>query len=474
MIPLVNPQSEYEEDFHSHNFYSEDGSHLATIEFDELEDEGSGKLFCEIAVWCRIGVISDRPLIAFERVNLLNRGAARGWLMSVVGKLNDMGSLNWEQGLDFAVNESIINYRATSSEGLWLTPLDSNADDAQEPYLLRPFIANTGTTVLYGKHGSAKSMLSVRWCLSVATGKEFDGNKPTRTGPVLYVDFEDTPEPHQYRLHAIGTTLGMSVEELEGLIWHERVAKNLKDARRKLRRLIRDHRMVLVVIDSIGLARASDASGSEATIKLFKMFAQLNVAVLAIDHLTKEDNKRIAVGKMDWREATPIGSQFTQSSARMTWFLNELPQSTDRAKISNLYNTKANHTAKSEPIGLTVKLDWNDKGLLTKVDFATQASQFESIVADAMKMTKAQELLVWHFRQQREEGGVIPMTYKDMERGAQMAYGTISSIVGTKHKDWWEKVKGSQQWILTPLGLELAILYADVFTTEERFEGGNG
>ena len=456
MIPLTTPKSNYEEDYHQHKFYDEDGAHLATIEFDDIDEEGSGKLFCEIAVWCHIGHTDSRPLIAFERVNLLNRGAARGWLMSTVSKLGDVGALNWEQGLDFAVHESIVAYRSTSSEGGWLETGDMETGD---PYLLRPFIASTGVSLLYGSHGSNKSMLALQWAIGIATGKGFNSVKPLKTGPVLYVDFEDSPEPHQFRLSAIAEALDMKEAEVQRLIWHERVKGNLKDAKRRLRRLVRDEGFALVIIDSIGLARAADVSGSEATIKLFKMFNQLGASILALDHMTKEDNKRVSTGRMDYREATPIGSQFTQSSARLAWFISILPQSTPKQKKANLYNTKHNHTPQHSPVGLTINLDWNDKDILTKVEFLTQEDAFEALVADAMKMTKAQELLVWHFGQQHDPENlkVMPMTLTEMKKSGINA-STIRGIVTEKEGSarWWEQLKGSKQYILTPEGLETA------------------
>ena len=461
MIPLQNPVSDYEEDYHRHRFYDDDGRHLATIEFDDIDEEGSGKLFCEIAVWCHVGHADSRPLIAFERVNLLNRGAARGWLASVVAKLNDVGAVNWEQGLDFSVHESIVAHRSQSSEGEWLTTGDLDTGD---PYLLRPFIAATGVSLLYGSHGSNKSMLALQWAIGVATGKGFNGEEPLKVGPVLYVDFEDSPEPHQFRLSAIAEAMELSEEDVSRLIWHERVKGNLKDAKRRLRRLVRDEGFALVIIDSIGLARAADVSGSEATIKLFKMFNQLGASILALDHMTKEDNKRVSTGRMDYREATPIGSQFTQSSARLAWFINILPQSTPKQKKANLYNTKHNHTPQHEPVGLTINLDWNDKDILTKVEFHTVETAFEALVVDAMKMTKAQELVVWHFKQQREPETmkVMPLTLKQMKESGIHA-STISSIVTSKYSEWWEKIEGSQMYALSTKGLELAMLYETVF-----------
>jgi hypothetical protein len=463
MIPLQNPQSKFEEDFHQHKFYTEGDKPelIATIEFDDIEDEGSGKLFCEIAVWCHIGVTSDRPLIAFERVNLLNRGAARGWLASVVAKLGDAGMAHWEQGLDVAVHESIVNYRANSSDGDWTTRSTGNEES---PYLLRPFIANTGVTVLYGPPGSNKSMLALRLGLGIATGDGYNGEKPIRTGPVMYVDFEDDIRTHEFRITAMAQELGME-GELSGLIWHERVTRNLKDARRKLRRHIREQGIVLVIIDSIGLARAADVSGSEATIKLFKMFNQLGASVLAIDHMTKEDNKRVWTGKMDAREATPIGSQFTQSSARLAWFMNVLPQSTAKNKKVNLYNTKHNHTPQHKVVGMTIELDWDNNDILTEVKFKSDSQSHEVIVANAMEKTKAQELLIWHFSQQREDGHVIPMTMAEMKKSGINA-STIRGIVTEKESaSWWEKVKGGGQYALTTQGLESALVLNAIYGT---------
>jgi len=457
MIPLTEPTSIYEEDYHQHKFHDEDGNLLATIEFDDIDEEGSGKLFCEIAVWCHIGHSGERPLIAFERVNLLNRGASKGWLASMVTKLAGVGSVMWEEGLDYAVHESVVAHRSRSSEGEWLDGGDMEAGD---PYLLRPFIASTGVSLLYGSHGSNKSMLALQWAMSIATGKEFNGYKPTRIGPVLYVDFEDSPEPHRYRLGALADSMGLSKEQVSKLIWHERVKGNLKDTRRRLRRLVRDEGFVLVIIDSIGLARAADVSGSEATIKLFKMFNQLGASILALDHLTKEDNKRVAIGKMDYREATPIGSQFTQSSARLAWFINMLPQSTSKVKKANLFNTKHNHTPQHNPIGLTITLDWDEKDLLTKIEFTTSETAFESLMQDAMTLNKAQELLVWHFSQQRDDEKVIPMTLAEM-RMSGVNDSTIRNVVTQKptSSKWWEKVTGSKQYILSPEGMEAAYVY---------------
>jgi len=454
MIPLTDPVSEYEEDFHRHEFYGDEGTHLATIEFDGIEDDKGG-LWCEVAVWVRVGSSNDRPLISFEKVNLLTKAGNTGAMLNRLIK-TDAGSVNWEQGFTDAVGLTVTAFRTQSSEGDWM---EKGVRDGATPYLLKPFILKSGVTLLFGKHGDGKSMLALRWGLGIATGKGFGGELPERTGPILYVDIEDTKEPHELRMAAMQVSLNISDDEMSHLVWHERVSGNIKDARRRLKRLVRDKGFALVIIDSVGLARGGDVSASEPTIKLFKLFNQLGVPVLALDHVTKEDGKRSSTGNMDHREATPIGSQFTQSSARLAWYIQVLPQSTAKLKKLNLFNTKHNHTPQHVPIGLSTKLDWDEHHNITEVYHKVDGSAHDEIVASEMQLHKHQKLLLWHFKQQREGGHVIPMTLTEMTKGSGVNGSTLRGIVTEKQAMWWEQLPKSKQYILSPEGMETAMLY---------------
>jgi len=161
----------------------------------------------------------------------------------------------------------------------------------------------------------------------------------------------------------------------------------------------------------------------------------------------------------------------------MTWFYNKLPQSTKFQKHINLYNPKNNHGPEHDPIGMVVDITQGEHGQMEELTFTMKNAPHEVIIQDALKPSKAQELLVWHFSQQRlddETGkmvGVIPLTYKEMEKGTGMAYGTISSIVGTKNTHWWEKITGSHQWILSPQGMEDALILSSFLSSGEKREG---
>lgn len=449
MIPLTNPKSYYEEDFHRHVFMDEEGSSVAVIELDDIEDDRGG-LWCEVTVYCKFA--GNDPVVAFQRVNLIT--ATGSGVKTIVTKLGDIGSMDWAGGMDVAVYRTVKTYRSDSTQSEWLTRVVQTSDD--NPYLLKPFISRTGTTVMYGARGSGKSTFALKLAYAVASGEGIFGEVPIEVGPVLYLDFEDVARPHSFRLSALADG------ELDNLIFHVKITKSLKDARRLIRKIVRDEGIKLVVLDSVALARAADVSGSEATIKMFKTIEQFGVPILAIDHMTKEDNKRVATGKMDSRESSPIGSQFTESSARLTWFYNKMPQSTSFRKHVNLYNPKNNHGPEHDPIGIVVEITQGKHGQMTDLEFKMKSAPHDAIVANETKIHKHQELLLWHYTQQREGGGVIPMTLKEMGKSG-INSSTIRVIVTTRNADWWEQVKGGKQYTLTPDGLEAAIFVNGMF-----------
>ena len=459
MIPLQEPESIYEEDYHRHVFSDEDGNSIAVIEFDDIEDDRGG-LWCEITVYCKFA--GNDPVVAFQKTNLLT--ATGSGVKAIVTKLGDVGTMDWSSGMDVSVYRTVKEYRSTSSTMQWMERRVATADDS--PYLLEPFIARSGVTVLFAPKGTGKSTFALKLADGVASGDGFNGIKPTEVGPVLYLDFEDSARPHEFRLSA------MTDDDIEGRIMHVRITKSLKDTRRMLRKLVRDHDVVLVVLDSVALARAADVSGSEATIKMFKTLAQLGVPVLAIDHMTKEDNKAVATGRMNPKTATPIGSQFTESSARLAWFMNMLPQSTAGKKVFNLFNTKNNHGPEHQPIGMTVKIVQGEYQQMESVTYKLDNQTHDSIVIEASEMSKPQKLLVWHYQQQGEDKKVIPMTAKQME-GSGISGSTIRSAI--TESPWWEQVKGGKQYLLTTLGLEAATYYNSMFgQTGTNLEGQNG
>ena len=374
-IILGEPVALYEEDYHEYTFYSPDGIAITRVAFDYIENEGSGKLWTELSVWWLLGQPDSDAIFGPMRVNLLAPDSTWNGANGVVGKLSRIieATVNWERTFDSIKRQSILEYRRSSSSGGFLEWVEP--DDSESPFLYRPWISRSGVTLFYAPGGSNKSMIALALGLSIATGKPIIGNAPEMTGRVLYVDFEDDAEPHAHRLTAFARSVGMTAEDVEGKIYHERVTGSLRDSIRRIRNTARDIEAVLVIVDSVGLARAGAVADSEATIKLFKAFNSIGIPVLAIDHMTKEDEKKINTGSMDPRQAMAIGSVYSMSSTRLAWFFQLLPDSTETTKVFNVHNTKHNHVPTQPSIGMKFRIESNENDIPVRATFSRASSR---------------------------------------------------------------------------------------------------
>ena len=457
MIPLKDPASLFEDDYHSHTFFTTEGEPICTIEFDGIEEGRGGGIDCDCIVTWLLGDPKNKVPAVMERVNLMAR--ERGSMASVIKSLIDDGAYiaNWKEGFKAAVYASIIEWRGNASEGGWLEMQD--ATEADSPFLLRPWISATGTTILFAPPGSNKSMFALWMSLAVAMDKELWGEKPLKSGPVLFVDFEDEKSVHQFRFSAMLRSLDLDEEDVNGLIYHERVTRSLKMAKRRIRKLVRDLGCPLVVVDSISRARGSDVSSSEATVKLFEMFAQLGVPVLAIDHMTKEENKRIWTNNYDAREAQPLGSGVTQNSVRLGWMMNVLPGETDTYKRYNLYNTKHNNVEVQATRGLIFRADSDEWGTILHASFETTDMEF-FVEQPKAESNKAVLMLNWHFNEQRKVGSPQAFTGTEIAAGSGVNRNTV--VGHLRDSGYWSKIDGSKQYLISDDGMQAALMYEEL------------
>jgi hypothetical protein len=393
-LPLGNKQFYQEEDYHEHAYYNSEGEAVATIEFEAIEDEGSGKLWCETRVEWHLGNITPEVLTSYERVNLYNPGGEKSGYLGIATRLKGAVSpVDWATTMKEAVHQSIEEYRRSSSSSEWLTEV-TEEEMKNPPFLLDPFVLAEGVTILYGPLGAGKSLVALAIGFAISLNVALLGNKPETVGKILYVDFEDDSLPHRYRMSAIKRAIGYE-GDISEIIHHERITGSLRDASRKLRRIIREGEFSLVIVDSVGLARAGDVSASDSTIKLFKALRFLGTPVLALDHIRKEVWEALKAGRhVDPEAVTAIGSQFTMSSARLAWFLRPVPSLDPLVKHFNLYNTKANHLAPRDPFGLTVTYENNEHDRPEKIHFATDETLFQTAMKeDATRIAIAKTLV---------------------------------------------------------------------------------
>ena len=376
----------FEFDEHRHLITQDDGAPVASVRFSHLSEGRENAVNCMATVKILFGADNPEsvdPVMEYQRVNLTNRTSANGW-KAVVEALENVGTeRGWQQVVQKLISGSLKNWYEGSASHAQLERVDLRK--VPSPFLINPLVSSTGMTMHYSRPGSAKSYVALAAAVSVATGYPVLGAVPATVGPVVYVDFEDDISEHNKRVTAILNAIDWDGDMPD--IVHYKVAGRLVDQLSQIRSVVRKKGAVMVVVDSLGKARNTDASDGDATIKLTNAIESFGIPVLAIDHVTKVDNAAIANGKVTNPDAMmAIGSQFSTAGARLGWMFQEMSDSTYEVKRYNLHNTKHNHTIKQKPRSIKVEFINDDRGVAQQVKFSMwDVLKFEEFTADTME-----------------------------------------------------------------------------------------
>jgi hypothetical protein len=350
-------------DLHIYQAVEAMGMFRYRFEFSRLRSSGSA-LHSEVVVYMDIDGMKEGPpptrrVLGPMSINLL----AGTWMKSngLVGMLDSLQEdLDWLTLLQDIIPTTIDKQRGLLDVASNLT---WEQDEEAQPYLIQPFVAASGVTVLFGPGGTGKSTLAAALALTVMSGESILGDFVNDTGPVLWIDYEaDMNEPFM-REAAFRRFLGMEIAEHQ--MRYIKPAAKFIDSLSVIRREIHEVKPKMVVLDSIANARRGDANTAEDTVALFSVMGQLGVPVLAIDHMSAE-----AAAKQDMTK--PYGSVFTTNGARMTWgVLPNETASTEESKFLNMAMAKVNVVAGKIERGVRLNYWSYDTGLVK----ALQAEQ---------------------------------------------------------------------------------------------------
>ena len=224
-------------------------------------------------------------------------------------------------------------------------------------YLVEPFIEAGSRSILFGDGGVSKSMHALALAVSVATGQAIiPGTSVLKTGPVLYLDWEDEAETHAERMAAICG--GAGLEAPDNVVYMRRTG-SLHESTREVRRQIAQLGAVLVIVDSVGAACGGDPERAADIIKTFDAMRALEVPVQAIHHVPKDAKDK----------TKPFGSVYAGNLARLMWRLDREPGATGEIFIRASHQ-KGNNVGALPSTGHRVLFETDDLHQLTAVRFA--------------------------------------------------------------------------------------------------------
>jgi hypothetical protein len=209
--------------------------------------------------------------------------------------------------------------------------------------------------IVFGDGDTGKSMLALLFGSIMQAGRsdlaelEVPDGKPVR---VAYADWETSAATQKARLRRM-----FGEFYPKDLLYIPGAGLSLPDSVDRFRRIIREHRIDYLIIDSIAYACGGPPEDAAVASGFLNALQQLglgkSLGVLAIAHVTKAD-ARSATDK-------PFGSAFWANSARMTWYLRRNEGHGDRYSIG-MFCKKHNLGPRSRSVGLT--LDYANGGLV--------------------------------------------------------------------------------------------------------------
>jgi hypothetical protein len=334
------------------------GQPMCRIMAQDVRQDGDA-IYGEVTVWWLL----DQPLgvrAIVPKANVkLNSAHSTGWKTIATMAEKRISGVDWVGAMTVVTQECMERLETGSPN----VRLGAEGDGDDEPFILKPFIANSGATVLYGEGGLSKSLIALAMSLSVSTGVPIFGREPHLVGPVMYFDYEDDSSAHDRRVRALCRSFGIPTSEVN--IYHHALTAKVTTAKREMRRRVEESGAVLGILDSVGMGRGGSAIAAEDTIRMFRALREVGVPFLAIDHVSKEAKDKKG-GDVD-----AYGSIYTMNSARLAWSLTR--QHTGKPEDIHIHaiNRKANHVRTAPPQTIAIRYHNDDRGVPERIDIET-------------------------------------------------------------------------------------------------------
>jgi len=335
------------------------GNPMMRVMVSDVRNEGDN-IYGEFTVWWLLDMpLGVRPIQPKTTLKL-NTSNYQGWRSIPSALSKRFPNVDFEGAMTIVVDETMSRFEKGEDN----IRLGLSEDDGGAPFILKPFIANAGTTVMYGEGGLSKSLIALAMAISVSSGVPIFGREPTLAGPVMYFDYEDDSRAHDVRMRALCHSFGIPLNEVE--VYHHALAAKVTTAKREMTKRAEEVGAVLGILDSVGMGRGGSAIASEDTIRMFRALREVGIPFLAVDHVSKAEKEK------NGADVSAYGSVYTMNSARLAWSLVRQATGKDEDLIQiHAVNTKANHVKKAPPQTIAIRYRNDDRGVPEFIDIET-------------------------------------------------------------------------------------------------------
>ena len=207
----------------------------------------------------------------------------------------------------------------------------------QAEYRLEPLLVEKQANLFYGPGGIGKSYLAAFLALLIDIPWTAAGFIP-EPGKVLYLDYEAGANELHERLE--GLRRGLDIEVPCQVLYrfcHQPLASDMAE----IQRLIVEHKIELVIVDSVGLACGGEPESAEVVLRYFSALRSFRTTSLSIDHVAKHG-----------QEKTPFGSIYKMNVSRSVWEIKGTQEPGEDKLRLGLFHRKVNRGRLCGPLGL--------------------------------------------------------------------------------------------------------------------------
>jgi len=378
----IDAPPKFEKRGQAHRYTWENG---VTIQFDRLHEDKDG-VYAEINVSCTIPGVPGQ-LHGPVRFNL-TATQSRTTLVNYLNKRIEIPE--WAQFLEQASQLAVAQYRAGE-------PVQNLADHLarrEGQWCLWPFIAENQVNILYGDGATAKSTIALALMVSIQTGEPIVGEEPKLLHKGLYLDWEDDVETH-------GERYGwLNIQTEAQAILYRKMYGTLADQIDEVRRLVDEHNIGFLVVDSAALACGSEPEKAEPPIRLFNAIRSIGVTTLLIAHINKEGG---LYGNVAWR-----------NYGRNVWKTEKQQTPGEDTMEIGLFHKKSNRGRLEKPQGF--RISWGEGSITFKRIEVLDIPELVESVGITARMIDA-------FKINRS----LPMTVKQMAAALGKSENTIGN-----------------------------------------------